>query len=99
MRLQLRLQPLEQRERVGRGPGEPADRRAARERADLFHVRLDDLRPAGHLPVRHDADGVALADAEDGGGAGGGGGERDGGGGEGGGGRGGCLERFDEERF
>src|SRR3974390_2191377 len=65
--LELRLQPLEQRERVGGRARKAADHVALGQAAHLARIGLDDGLPDRHLPVAADDDGAALADRQDGG--------------------------------
>src|SRR3546814_10367995 len=64
--LELRLEPLEQREGVGRPPGESRDDLAVGETPHLAGVRFDDGLAEADLPVAGDDDGIALADGKDG---------------------------------
>ena len=65
--LELALQPLEQREGVGRGAGEAADHVALADRAHFTGVGLDDGGAQRHLAVAGDHHPAALAHREDGG--------------------------------
>src|SRR4030095_4796571 len=62
--LQLRLEPLEQRERVRGRAGETADHVALVEAAHLGGIGLHDGLPDRDLPVAADNDASALADGE-----------------------------------
>src|SRR3546814_4747244 len=64
--LELRLEPLEQGEGVGRRTGESRDDLAVGEAPHLAGVRLDDGLAEADLPVAGDDDGIALADGKDG---------------------------------
>src|SRR3546814_11387080 len=64
--LELRLEPLEQREGVGRRPGESSDDLAVGESPHLAGVRIADGLAEADLPVAGDDDGLALADGTDG---------------------------------
>jgi hypothetical protein len=66
--LELRLEPLEQREGIGRRAGKPADHGALGEAPHLAGVPLHDGLAQAHLPVAADDDAAALADHEDRGG-------------------------------
>ena len=65
LRLELVVEALEQRDAVGRRPGEPADRAAIAEPAHLAGAALDDLVAEGDLAVARDHDVVAAPDGED----------------------------------
>ena len=65
--LELGLQPLEQREGVGGGPGKAADHVAFAEAAHLLGIGLHDGLADGDLAVAADHHAAALADGEDGG--------------------------------
>ena len=63
--LELGLEPLEQREGVGRRAGEAADHLALGEAAHLLGVALHDGLAEAHLTVAADHHAPALADHED----------------------------------
>ena len=65
--LELLLELLEQRERVGGGAGEARQQLAAAQRADLLGVGLHHGLADGHLAVAAERDLSVAADREDGG--------------------------------
>ena len=67
--LELLLELLEQRDRVGGGAGETGEELAAAERPDLLRVRLHDRLADGDLAVAAERDFAVAADGENGRGA------------------------------
>ena len=63
--LELRLEPLQQCEAIGRRSGEADDYLAVQQLSDLHRVGLHHLRAERHLPIPADRHPVPLADGED----------------------------------
>lgn len=60
--LQLRLEPFEQGEAVGRTPGESGKHPTVEQAPDLRRVSLHDLITEGHLAVTTEGDPIASSD-------------------------------------